>query len=54
MFALGKLWADGGFRDFLVDSDIYAGNTVKQMLIGKQFNRVILYNYTHSGLYALV
>jgi hypothetical protein len=39
IFALGKLWADGGLRDLLVDSDGYAGNTVEQMLIGKQFNR---------------
>jgi hypothetical protein len=25
----------------LVDSDVYAGNTVKQMLIGKQFNGAV-------------
>jgi hypothetical protein len=41
IFALGKLWADGGLRDLLVDSDVYAGNTVEQMLIGKQFNRAV-------------
>ena len=46
IFALGKLWADGGLRDLLVDSDVYAGNTVEHMLIGKQFNRAVLYNYT--------
>jgi hypothetical protein len=53
-FALSKLWSYGGLRDLLVDSDVYAGNTVEQMLIGKQFNGAVLYNYTHSGLYALV
>jgi hypothetical protein len=41
IFALGKRWADGGLRDLLVDSDVYAGNTVEQILTGKQFNRNI-------------
>jgi len=41
IFALGKLWADGGLCDLLVDSDVYAGNTVEQMLTGKQFNQGI-------------
>jgi len=41
IFALGKRWADGGLRDLLVDSDVYAGNTVEQILTGKQFNRDI-------------
>ena len=53
-FVLSKLWSYGGLRDLLVDSDVYAGNTVEQMLIGKQFNGAVLYNYTHSGVYALV
>ena len=39
--AIGKLWADGGLRDLLVDSDVYAGCTVDQMLSGKQFNRSV-------------
>jgi len=30
--ALGKMWADGGLHDLLVDSGVYAGNTVEQML----------------------
>ena len=25
--SIGKLWADGGLRDLLVDSDMYVGNT---------------------------
>jgi hypothetical protein len=41
LFALGKLWADGGLRDLLVDSDVYAGNTVEQMVVGKQFNMAV-------------
>jgi hypothetical protein len=41
IFALGKLWADVGLRDLLVDSDGYAGNTVEQMVVGKQFNRAV-------------
>ena len=39
--AIGKLWADGGLRDLLVESEVYAGNTVDQMLSGKQFNRSV-------------
>jgi hypothetical protein len=38
---IGKLWADGGLRDLLVDSGVYAGCTVDQMLSGKQLNRAI-------------
>jgi hypothetical protein len=38
---IGKLSADGGLRDLLVDSGVYAGCTVDQMLSGKQFNRAI-------------
>ena len=41
IFALDKLWADWGLRDLLVDYDVYAGNTVEQMLTGKQFNRAV-------------
>ena len=39
--SLGKMWAVGGLRDLLVDSGVYAGNTVEQMLTGKQFNRAV-------------
>ena len=38
---IGKLWADGGLRDPLVDSGVYAGCTVDQMLSGTQFNRAM-------------
>ena len=41
IFTLGKLWADWGIRDLLVDYDVHAGNTVEQMLTGKQFNRAV-------------
>ena len=37
--AIGKLWGDGGLRDLLADSDIYAGSTADLMLAGKQFHR---------------
>jgi hypothetical protein len=36
-FYEGKLWANGGLRDLLVDSGVYAGNTA--MLVGKEINR---------------
>ena len=39
--SVGKLWADGGLRDLLVDSGVYASGTVDQMLLGKQFNRAV-------------
>ena len=39
--AVGKLWGDGGLRDLLVDSDVYAGSTADLMLAGKQFHRAI-------------
>ena len=35
--SIGKLWADGGLPDLLVDYGVYAGNTVC-MLVGKEFN----------------
>jgi hypothetical protein len=38
---LNCLWADGGLRDLLVDSGVYAGNTAELMLVGKQFNRAV-------------
>ena len=38
---LGKMWADRGLHDLLVDSGVYAGNTVEQMLTGKLFNRTV-------------
>ncbi|CAC5394837.1 unnamed protein product [Mytilus coruscus] len=36
-----KIWGDGGLRDLLVDSVLYAAATVDQMLSGKQFNRAV-------------
>jgi hypothetical protein len=39
--SLGKMWAVGGLRDLLVDSGVFVGNTVEQMLTGKQFNRTV-------------
>ncbi|VDI10623.1 Hypothetical predicted protein [Mytilus galloprovincialis] len=36
-----KIWGDGGLRDLLVDSGVYAAATVDQMLSGKQFNRAV-------------
>ncbi|CAG2197605.1 unnamed protein product [Mytilus edulis] len=39
--SIGKLWGDGGLSDLLVDSGVYAGCTVEQMLSGKQFNRAV-------------
>jgi len=49
IFVLGKLWADGRLHDLLVGSDVYAGNTVEQMLKGKQFNRAVRGSMTCSG-----
>jgi hypothetical protein len=37
--SIWKLWADGGLRDLLVDSGVYAGNTAELMLVGKEINR---------------
>ena len=39
--AIGKLWGDGGLRDLLVDSDVYAGSTADLMLAGKQFHHAV-------------
>ncbi|VDI73510.1 Hypothetical predicted protein, partial [Mytilus galloprovincialis] len=38
---IGKLWGDGGLKDLLVDSSVYASGTVDQMLNGKEFNRAV-------------
>lgn len=38
---IGKIWGDGGLRNMLVDSNVYAANTVDQMLEGKQFHRAV-------------
>ena len=38
---VGKLWGDGGLRDLLVDSDVYAGSTADLMSAGKQFHRAV-------------
>ena len=54
IFVLGKLWADGGLRDMLVDSGVYAGNTVEQMLKGKQFSRAVMGSITCSGTACLI
>ncbi len=37
--SIGKLRGSAGLRDLLVDSDVYAGATVDQILQGKQCNR---------------
>jgi hypothetical protein len=37
----GKLWAEGGLRDLLVECGVYAGNTAELMLVGKEFNRAV-------------
>jgi hypothetical protein len=34
--SIGKLWVDGGLRDLLVDSGVFAGNTAELMLVGKE------------------
>jgi hypothetical protein len=54
IFVLGKLWADGGLHDLLVDFDVYAGNTVEQMLKGKQFNRAVRRSMACSGTACLI
>ena len=37
--AIGKLWGDGGLRDLLVASNVYAGSTADFLLAGKQFHQ---------------
>jgi hypothetical protein len=37
--SIGKLCADGGLRELLVDSGVYAGNTAELMLVGKEFSK---------------
>ena len=39
--SIEKLWADAGFRDLLVDSGVFAGNTAELMVVGKEFNRAV-------------
>jgi hypothetical protein len=43
--SIGKIWTDGGLRDLLVDSGVYAGNTavgwLVGWLVGKEFNRAV-------------
>ena len=39
--AVGKLWGDGGLRDLLVDSDVYAGSTADLMFARKQFHHAV-------------
>lgn len=38
---IGKIWGDAGVQDMLVSSNLYAVNTVDQMLNGKQFHRSV-------------
>jgi hypothetical protein len=56
MSALGKIWATAGLRDSLVDSGVYAGCTVDQILQGKQFNRghlhIVVYTVAISAGFA--
>ena len=33
--SIGKLWADGGLRDLLVDSGVHAGNTAELCWLAK-------------------
>ena len=40
--AIGKLWGDGGLKDLLADSGVYAEGSVDLMLAGKQFHRAIM------------
>ena len=54
IFVLGKLWADGGLHDLLVDSDVYAGNIIDQILKGKQFNRAVMGSMTCSETACLI
>ena len=52
--AVGKLWSSAGLRELLVDSGAYAGCTVDQILIGKQFNRGIrAYTLVYEALMTL-
>ena len=37
--SIGKVCADGGLRELLVDSGVYAGNTAELMLVGKEFSK---------------
>jgi hypothetical protein len=36
-----KLWGDGGLKDLLIESSVYAAGSVEQMMTGKQFNRAV-------------
>ena len=39
--AIGKLWGDGGLKDLLIESSVYATGSVEQMMTGKQFNSAV-------------
>ena len=39
--SIGQLWGDGGLRDILIDSGVYASATVDQMMSGKQYKRAV-------------
>jgi hypothetical protein len=39
--SISKLWGDGGLKDLLIESSVYAAGSVEQMITGKQFNRAI-------------
>jgi hypothetical protein len=36
-----KLWGDGGLKDMLIESSVYAAVSVEQMMTAKQFNRAV-------------
>ena len=39
--SIGQLWCDGGWRDIIVDTGVYASATVDQMLTGKLYKRAV-------------
>ena len=39
--SISKLWGDGGLKDLLIESSVYAAGSVEQMMTGKQFNRAV-------------
>jgi hypothetical protein len=38
---LTLIWGDGGLKDLLIESSVYAAGSVEQMMTGKQFNRAV-------------
>jgi hypothetical protein len=39
--SISKLWGDGGLKDLLIESSVYAAGSVEQMMTGKKFNRAV-------------